>query len=286
MSRTHRQRTQAYIKELEKEVLRLRTCKSNALARVDQLEERVETLLNTLAKHSIPAPPEIPHPATDASVGHVVVGTEEDPSAVHVSLSFPPAAGQPMELVHHPVQPSHSASRPGPLMNPGAGFLSENMQQTLLTDPRVGIDFILAYALPICFLTHPLHPKASATLRVISRLERPCLDHLRLSHLDYDDRAESPDDRARCTSHHIFTASLQLWNPSLRSRSAQESYDISATEIERLLNTSLNIGVSDDEITPVQIWHHLKNFSLPEERQKEFLNKITGELCKLVECIQ
>ena len=50
--RTHRQRTQSYIKELEKEVLRLRTCKSNALARVESLEFRVETLPHSIqAKH-------------------------------------------------------------------------------------------------------------------------------------------------------------------------------------------------------------------------------------------
>ena len=121
---------------------------------------------------------------------------------------------------------------------------------------------------------------------VSDSLERLCLDHLRTSHLDYDDRAPTPDGRARYGSHHLFTASLQLWQPSLRSRSAQESYDISAKEIERLLNTSLNIGVSDDEITPVQIWHHLKNFTLPQDKQKELLEKITEELCKIVECIQ
>lgn len=121
---------------------------------------------------------------------------------------------------------------------------------------------------------------------IFDSLERLCLEHLRYSHLDYDDRAPQSDDQARYASHHIFTASLQLWNPTLRPRSAQETYDISAAEIERLLSTSLNIGVSDDEITPVQIWHHLQNFSLPRDKQKELLDKITEELCKVVECIQ
>lgn len=123
-------------------------------------------------------------------------------------------------------------------------------------------------------------------LMVSDSLERLCLDHLRTSHLDYDDQASTPDERARYGSHHLFTVSLQLWQPSLRSRSSQESYDISTKEIERLLNSSLNIGVSDDEITPVQIWHHLKNFSLPQYKQREFLEKITEKLCKIVECMQ
>lgn len=275
--RTHRQRTQSYIKELEKEVLRLRTCKSNALARVESLESRVETLLHTLSKHRIPAPrfedERRAAAAASSDTAHVVVGTQDDLSAAHINLSFPPPlpplpppatqatqAGDVVPYATAGVTPAVSPAEPRLLANPGAGFLSENMQPSLLSDPRVGIDFILA-------------------------LERLCLDHIRQSHLDYDDRAEQPDERARYTSHHIFTASLQLWNPSLRSRSAQESYDVSAAEVERLLNTSLNIGVSDDEITPVQIWHHLKNFTLPLERERDFLDKITEELCKIVECI-
>jgi hypothetical protein len=112
------------------------------------------------------------------------------------------------------------------------------------------------------------------------------LPHLRKSHLDYDDRAEQPDEQALLASHHLFTASLQLWQPSHRDRSLPESYEISAADIERLLNNSLNIGVKDDEITPVQIWNLLKNFAVAEAQQKELLEKLTEELCKQVQCLQ
>ena len=43
------------------------------------------------------------------------------------------------------VTPAVSPAEPRLLANPGARFLSENMQHSLLRDPRVGIGFILAY---------------------------------------------------------------------------------------------------------------------------------------------
>ena len=109
------------------------------------MEQRVDSLLTTLAEHKIPAPPEPPRIAASSSIGHVVVGTQEDPSAAHISLSFPAADNSPIEISPRISQPSRSTPPLGMLTNFGAGFLSENMQQTLLKDPRVGIDFILAY---------------------------------------------------------------------------------------------------------------------------------------------
>jgi hypothetical protein len=133
---------------------------------------------------------------------------------------------------------------------------------------------------------HPLLYGQDIYAKLYGSLERLCLPHLRKSHLDFDDRAKKPSEAAPLTSGHLFTASLQLWQPSIRDRSAQESYDISVAEMERLLNNSLNIGVKDDEVTPVQIWHHLKNFQLPEDRQKELLKRLIEKLFSHVDCLQ
>ena len=119
-----------------------------------------------------------------------------------------------------------------------------------------------------------------------SSLERPCFSHLRSSHLGYDDRAETPSEQAILSSGHLFTASLQLWQPSIRERSELEHYNVSAVDIERLLTTSLNIGVKDDEVTPVQIWNFLRNFTIAEDQQQGLLEKLTEELGKNVECLQ
>ena len=121
---------------------------------------------------------------------------------------------------------------------------------------------------------------------IYSSLERPCLLHLRQSHLDYNDRAETPSEHSRLASGHLFTASLQMWQPSLRDRSNPENYAVSAAELERLLTTSLNIGIKDDELTPVQIWNLLGSFAIPDDQQREVLEKLTEELSKHVECLQ
>ena len=94
--------------------------------------------------------------AADATMGHVVVGADEDPSAAHVSLSFAPAASYPMELISHAPRAPRFRTTPAPSMNSNAGLPSDNMQQTLLKDPRVGIDFILAYV-PSCLPKDQIH---------------------------------------------------------------------------------------------------------------------------------
>ena len=112
------------------------------------MERRVESLLTTLAEHNIPIPLETPFTAASSPTGHVVVGAQDGNLAgAHVSLSFHDAATSattPMETTPQVAQPPQPAPPPGMLTNPGAEVLSENMKQTLLKDPRVGINFILA----------------------------------------------------------------------------------------------------------------------------------------------
>jgi hypothetical protein len=120
----------------------------------------------------------------------------------------------------------------------------------------------------------------------MTSLERPCLAHLRESHLDYYDRASQPSVESRLISGHIFTASLQLWKPSTERRHGSETCDVSTAELQRLLDTSQNIGVKDDELTPIQIWNLLKHFSMPEGKEIEVLERLIEQLSKHIECPQ
>lgn len=104
--------------------------------------------------------------------------------------------------------------------------------------------------------------------------------------MDYNDRAELPAEQARLASGHVFTASLQLWQPSPRERYDPETYAISMDAIQRLLTISLNIGVKDDELTPVQIWNLMKHFEVPEGQKRQVLERLTEEISKHVECLQ
>ena len=121
-----------------------------------------------------------------------------------------------------------------------------------------------------------------------TRLERPCLPHLRNSHLDYDEEEQDEEskEQGHKVSGHIFSASLNLWKPTIPTRSEKEAYDISAEQLGRLLEHSLNIGVEKDQITPVQIWHRLRDFDCEEGRRKEILERLTQDLAPRVECLQ
>jgi hypothetical protein len=123
------------------------------------------------------------------------------------------------------------------------------------------------------------------------RLERPCLSHLRDSPLDHSDADpyvnESPDG----ISGHLFTASLSLWQPTVPSRSSPSEYSVSQKELDRLLQTSLNIGLSGDEITPVQLWQKLREIFCDDrtgmaQPDTEKLANLVKRLRKHVECLQ
>jgi hypothetical protein len=255
------------------------------------LQRDVTSLLATLAEHRIVAPPnivdELPYHLAE-SLARVDLRSDRSSKAASVNVTFPPATQSSSSVAPQSAgrlslelgSPVRSGAKNTSHVSSSESNTSEYTQQTLLHDPRVGIDFVLAYVLP-CGCDPVVYEYS-----IYSSLERPCLPHLRGSHLDYDDRAETPSEYALLASRDLFTASLQLWRPSLRDRSKPESYDVSVAEIERLLNTSLNIGVKDDEVTPVQIWNFLMNFTIQEDQQREVLEKLAEELCKHVKCSQ
>lgn len=58
--RTHRQRTQGYIKELEKEVLRLREKEAEAQRQNEELAHKARSLEQSLIANNIPVPESLP----------------------------------------------------------------------------------------------------------------------------------------------------------------------------------------------------------------------------------
>jgi hypothetical protein len=60
---------------------------------------------------------------------------------------------------------------------------------------------------------------------------------------------------------------------------------MSAKQISRLLENSFNIGVDKDHITPVQLWHRLREFDCDERLQKKALERLTEEVARHVRCL-
>ncbi|TAQ88251.1 hypothetical protein B7494_g3421 [Chlorociboria aeruginascens] len=289
--RTHRARTQAYLLHLEQEVLTLRQQSTSSLTHIRTLESQVQILIKTLHSHNIAIPVTPPKsfiPGQEEEVGHVMiddVGTEgiegigvqfpSNSTTLNVSPIKVPDAETLANMEDFPAEKLEGfAPAPDPASIPSVEAGAHD--GSILHDPRVGIDFILA-------------------------LERSCLPHLQDSHLSHPSSpypGSPPHPHSTHThrpSGHLFTASLSLLSPpnpnyasNTTSPSADNEHAISATQLNRLLNSSLNIGIGGGEITPVQIWHRLKSFALPvgREQQVGLLGRLVDALGGFVECLQ
>lgn len=106
------------------------------------------------------------------------------------------------------------------------------------------------------------------------------MDHLRGKHLDH---VHESGDSESGISGHVTTASLSLWQQHTANLPTNASCQISNTELERLLSSSLNLGLMSPEITPVQIWNRIRWIPLPGG--EEALQRLTRELKKHVFCV-
>ncbi|KAH8801528.1 hypothetical protein F5884DRAFT_517774 [Xylogone sp. PMI_703] len=140
--RTHRQRTQTYIKTLEKEVLRLRKSEADAHLKIDSLQRRIYSLVHYLSENNIPFPPNfhldspqtLVHDISDPSqAGRIVVAgidTEQPsinfesvkPSLVPRPSRFPtrPGTDRNSNVYHHEHHHHHHLHDPN--QNPYSQF--------------------------------------------------------------------------------------------------------------------------------------------------------------------
>lgn len=157
MRSTHRQRTQGYIKELENEVLRLRDAEKQTIHKVAKLQQDVNLLLAILTKHSIPTPPGIVNQFSQPGKEerYVELHALPNPIAAMVNLKDPPCSES--SNYTPPVMTISSRSEAASPMLSSTIYTSDvsdsltssrnYVQPTLFEDPRVGIDFVLAYVL-------------------------------------------------------------------------------------------------------------------------------------------
>ncbi|OAA63473.1 hypothetical protein SPI_03636 [Niveomyces insectorum RCEF 264] len=270
--RTHRQRTQMYIKMLEREVLRLRDSERQAIEKAETLQQQVDGLLQSLPQHGVVSSTgsEASSSYQDASpaYSHVTSNFEGD-RGVYVNLDFSPQSQCASALVseespHDKTQSTPSWSReviPRTLATtadslPGDTAPARFSANALLADPRVGIQFVL-------------------------ELEADCMDHLRGKHLDH--AHSTGHDSEGSFSGHMSTVCLPLWQQNASAASSTASYSISTSELERLLQSSAQLGLPPPEITPVQIWNRVRWLDLPGG--SDALARLTRELKEHVVCL-
>lgn len=158
MRSTHRQRTQGYIKELENEVLRLRDAEKQAIHKVAKLQQDVNLLLAILTKHSIPTPPGIVNQSSQPGKEerYVELHPLPNPIAAMVNLKDLPCSESCSNYTPPAMTMSSRSEAASPMLS-STIYTSDvsdslpsslnHVQPTLFEDPRVGIDFVLAYVL-------------------------------------------------------------------------------------------------------------------------------------------
>ncbi|KAL9042353.1 MAG: hypothetical protein Q9180_000664 [Flavoplaca navasiana] len=272
--RTHRQRTQNYIKTLEEEVLRLRGSEGDLKSENKKLSNQVDVLRTALVLADVPLPagfegsPQLAQPLSldpglPASISyrtdisnhqrlHVDWPTQPDmqsaPSPApqdftgesapgHSNYEGWPPQGKPL-----PVPPTDSDSTPQNLL--------PSMDSWTLDTPEVAIDFVLA------------------------------LEHVCMGHIQHP--AASPS--AEPTNHALLMSTALVARgpgpPKLNS-----SWTADESMIKGLLNLASAINLQG-EITPVEAWHRLRQYPGFSTLNKWAFENIKARLSASVECRQ
>ncbi|KAL8704865.1 MAG: hypothetical protein Q9201_001981 [Fulgogasparrea decipioides] len=279
--RTHRQRTQNYIKALESEVIRLRGSEGDLMQENKKLQNQVDSLLSTLNQANIPLPAEFegslesPQPTTlDIDMPTTISYKADNLNHQRLHVDWPGAytgtqASPAQATVAHRASPTDhfdsdwdiSGSQHKPLPNLPQGFslatlsfkpTSENPMRVAapntLDTAEVAIDFVLA-------------------------LEHPCM-----SHLPHPTNPPSQDP-----SNHALLISTHLMSRAPRPPQPDSSWTANGSILRQLLNLSSAINL-EGEITPVEAWHRLRQHPGSTTLDKSTVERIKGDLSTIVRC--
>lgn len=247
--RTHRERKEAYLRQLESEVTRLREAFAIVTKEKTSLTHENAELKKFLALHGLVWSPD----------------QSTDPSSILAPAPIPPPP--PVPLGSMPGIPA-SLVNPQPLSqlmatSPSSqSYSSPPPHSGLATSPNVsafdaiGIDFVLS-------------------------LERPCMEHIqKLVH----DSLEDPNGTA--ISGHALMASCppeshMLDNPDIDWGS--RTYDLQPGELNMLLNLSPKMSLSG-EVTPINAWAMIQSHPNFLQLTRHDFAVIKNELVPKVKC--
>lgn len=249
--RTHRERKEAYLRQLESEITRLREAFSIVTKEKTILTNENAELKKYLALHGLSWPPD---PSIDPTSALAPAPIPPPPPVALGSMPGIPASlvgAQPLaQLV---TAPSTGPSYLSPTGQYGQPTTSPNVSGAF---DAIGIDFVLA-------------------------LERPCMEHIqKLVH----DSLEDPNGTS--ISGHALMASCppeshMLDNPDIDWGS--RTYDLQPSELNMLLNFSPKLGVSG-EVTPINAWAIIQSHPNFLQLTRHDFAAIKNELVPKVKC--
>ncbi|KAL9014549.1 MAG: hypothetical protein Q9173_000804 [Seirophora scorigena] len=309
--RTHRQRTQNYIKTLESEVLRLRGSEGDLTQANKKLQNQVDLLRTTLLSANVQLPagfegspqsaqPSFPSFDMPATIAYRADNANHE--RLHVTWPEPPpppparkplpqspqCSQQPPDLsfeVNFDSAADHSnqdwygtSSKPLPHLPRGTLPLSA------LTSPTDANAFQDTSVTPLDFpnatYENPLSGMASkldtaeVAIDFVLALEHPCMPHL--PHPS-DPPSDDPSNHALLLSTPLISRAPKTYNQS------ETTWTANGSMIEGLLNLSSAINL-EGEITPVEAWHRLRQHPGFGRLDRWAVDKIKGDLSLSVRC--
>lgn len=274
--RTHRQRTQNYIKTLESEVVRLRNSENALLQEKDNLQGKVEILRTTCLLAGVKLPAGIQDTAKD--------------------LSQRPLSQEPATVSLHADDMSHQrlhVNWPSSQASIGAqGHQLQGLQSHVPTAQGSGVQHIspqsaaslpndfslqpLSFAMPSTQVVYternPLLDTPDIAIDFVLALEHPCMPHI-----------PHPSGKSHDPSNHILLASTPLVASSASPPQSNSQWSASAAMIKELLNLSSSINLKG-ELTPVEAWHRLREHPNFWKMDLETFGILKRELSYEVKC--
>ncbi|TGJ82939.1 hypothetical protein E0Z10_g5833 [Xylaria hypoxylon] len=246
--RTHRERKELYIKALEDEVLRLKEVFSNVSQDKDKIAEENRQLRNLLhqngiASSSVAAMDDV---ISNPSMGYTSSGSISGSYAPGSSSAFTP----PMTSISS--LPSVAGS--GQMMG---GHMGQHPVQSVVDYDQAGIDFVLAYELPVDPSKAYMSPPHQAVAELNGEIP------FGRNHSAVVDGVESKTKRGE-------QQSLKTW-------------ELSKGDLTTLLDLSKRLDL-DGEITPVMAWGMILGHPRLTELTRKDFEKITDDMKDKVRC--
>ncbi|KAL8956041.1 MAG: hypothetical protein Q9193_006315, partial [Seirophora villosa] len=291
--RTHRQRTQNYIKTLESEVLRLRSSEGDLTQANKKLQNQVDLLHTTLLSANVQLPAgfegspqsaQASFPSSDMPATIAYRADTANHERLHVTWPEPPPpppARKPLpqsaQCNQRPPDLSFEVNFDSALDHPnqdwyGTGskplpHLPRNTSVTPLDFPNA------TYENPLSGMASKLDTTEVAIDFVLA-LEHPCMPHL--PHPS-DPPSDDPSNHALLLSTPLISRAPKTYNQS------ETTWTANGSMIEGLLNLSSAINL-EGEITPVEAWHRLRQHPGFGRLDRWAVDKIKGDLSLSVRC--
>ncbi|KAL8950155.1 MAG: hypothetical protein Q9222_003783 [Ikaeria aurantiellina] len=273
--RTHRQRTQNYIKTLESEVVRLRGSEGDLLQQNHKLENQVSILRTALILADVPLPagfegsPQLAQPQSLASDMPSTVSYKRDDlnhQRLHIDWAKP--AQGPGTNSHFPTgirQDSRDWNPVDPKPLP-------NLPQDLSLSP---LDFNSTYDNPLPGMASKKLDTAEVAVDFVLALEHICMSHL----------PHPADPPSEDPSNHALMMSTAIVSRAPNPPQVNASWTANGAMIKELLNLSSAINL-EGEITPVEAWHRLRQHPGFSRLDRNAIDRIKADLSASVRCCE